>query len=37
MADSTKKTETREGNSWFSEAQLDRLAPAGGRRGVVGF
>jgi uncharacterized protein len=28
MTDSTKKPETREEDSWFSEAQLDRLAPA---------
>ncbi|TMI04056.1 MAG: hypothetical protein E6H43_03105 [Betaproteobacteria bacterium] len=28
MTDSTKKPEFREDDSWFSEAQLDRLAPA---------
>ena len=28
MTDSTKKPETREEDSWFSEAQLERLAPA---------
>src|SRR2546428_13629091 len=28
MTDSTKKPESREDDSWFSEAQLDRLAPA---------
>src|SRR6266513_1106694 len=28
MTDSTNKPEFREDDSWFSEAQLDRLAPA---------
>jgi uncharacterized protein len=28
MSDSTKKTEFREDDSWFSDAQLDRLFPA---------